>query len=743
MAEFEFEDILPFVEGEGDTGRTAREKINRNFDKIKPIANVGAEMQQLRQDVSDDLEQLHDDVEEMVDKTTSLFGYYTCSIAGDNPAKTVQATGYELTTGGNIRIKMEHANSAASPVTLQIGNAAAKELYYNGESVSPDNTWEDNEVIVVYYDGTKYIATNSLGGGGSEDLDERVEAIEEQLSAPAGTAPTYTILPKLEIEPGVYVKTSHYITSSSPTGGIATEISSNNTNYKYAKFDVHNYIGNDVAIRCKSSGTVDYVFTDSNNGVISTGSITDSNIVVVPANSYYLYTNQYGNTGDNIIPGVAVVDNSSSGGIGYLRDKVDVIDRVLITTSTGEIEVDVIPGKGLTASGGLSNYVEYSVTDFIDVIAGEEYKYTGTLASNFRLAVCGYNDNEEPLCFVLRATSTDYVLDNVSFVIPADVTKIRACGKTNSELKITGSRQSSKLDQLQEEIDNLPSGGQTEKEVYEAIPLGTLGVGFVVKPSESGPTNITVNNNGGYINTDYIPVVPGSKIYVNCKVSGGVLGVQGYTLNGGVYTWVETIVPSGVTYYREEVSVGENTQFIRINSSVTWTTMLWKKKTVPANTVTKKFIHKNVRWVGMSIWAYEFHMLANGMGGNVVARGYQSLLKEQFDFDWDNSTLTSHSGNSLGALQADVDAVNTSGNHTYGSSIILKMYDEYETGAGANYDALSNAIWTLDTITNDFKRNIPIGTTDDYDNNTGFKLAVLPWIAVFDQIYNKLLDAGV
>ena len=96
----EFEEILPFAEGEGDTGKTAREKINRNFTKIEPLANVGAEMQQLRQDVANDLEQLHDDVEEMVDKTTSLFGYYNCSTAAATAAKTVQATNYELTTGG-------------------------------------------------------------------------------------------------------------------------------------------------------------------------------------------------------------------------------------------------------------------------------------------------------------------------------------------------------------------------------------------------------------------------------------------------------------------------------------------------------------------------------------------------------------------------------------------------------------------------------------------------------------------
>lgn len=35
MADINFEDIQPFVEGQGDTGKTAREKINRNFKKLK------------------------------------------------------------------------------------------------------------------------------------------------------------------------------------------------------------------------------------------------------------------------------------------------------------------------------------------------------------------------------------------------------------------------------------------------------------------------------------------------------------------------------------------------------------------------------------------------------------------------------------------------------------------------------------------------------------------------------------
>ena len=42
MAELEFEDILPYIEGEGDTGRTAREKIKRNFERVKTLLSTMA-----------------------------------------------------------------------------------------------------------------------------------------------------------------------------------------------------------------------------------------------------------------------------------------------------------------------------------------------------------------------------------------------------------------------------------------------------------------------------------------------------------------------------------------------------------------------------------------------------------------------------------------------------------------------------------------------------------------------------
>lgn len=116
------------------------------------------------------------------DKLKSLFGYYVCITVGADAEKIVQATNYELTIGGNIRIKMAHANTASS-VKLNINGTGAKALYYNGEAVSPENTWQDDETIVVYYDGEKYLATNSLGGGANsalvEELNEQINGSEE------------------------------------------------------------------------------------------------------------------------------------------------------------------------------------------------------------------------------------------------------------------------------------------------------------------------------------------------------------------------------------------------------------------------------------------------------------------------------------------------------------------------------------------------------------------------------------
>lgn len=111
----------------------------------------------------------------------------------------------------------------------------------------------------------------------------------------------------------------------------------------------------------------------------------------------------------------------------------------------------------------------------------------------------------------------------------------------------------------------------------------------------------------------------------------------------------------------------------------------------------KTVIHRNIHFVGMSIWAYDGTTLGSGVGGGVIARGYQTLIKEQFNF---SSTINHcHSGHSLGGTSSEDTA-----------SLMNKT---------SNWTGSTGDIWTLDTITNDFKRNIPIGEVSDYENNTG------------------------
>ena len=113
-------------------------------------------------------------------------------------------------------------------------------------------------------------------------------------------------------------------------------------------------------------------------------------------------------------------------------------------------------------------------------------------------------------------------------------------------------------------------------------------------------------------------------------------------------------------------------------------------------------IEKNINFVGMSIWWYDGKTLADGgsgIGGGEIAIGYQTLLKNVYRFLSDTGIKYCYSGSSLGATSEDDSG-----------SICSKM-DTWQPS--------ENAIWTLDTITNDFVRDIPLGEKTDYDNNTG------------------------
>lgn len=110
----------------------------------------------------------------VLDCMVAMLGYYECSTAAGTAAKVVSASGYSLTSGGCIRIKMNNANTANN-VTLNINSTGAKALYYDGEQASATNTWEAGEVLEVYYDGTQYQCAS--GGGGKFATGQKVKDV--------------------------------------------------------------------------------------------------------------------------------------------------------------------------------------------------------------------------------------------------------------------------------------------------------------------------------------------------------------------------------------------------------------------------------------------------------------------------------------------------------------------------------------------------------------------------------------
>ena len=146
--------------------------------------------------------------------------------------------------------------------------------------------------------------------------------------------------------------------------------------------------------------------------------------------------------------------------------------------------------------------------------------------------------------------------------------------------------------------------------------------------------------------------------------------------------------------------------------------------------VTKEKIGKNVVFLGHSIWRNDNFIVKYANSGSFVtpfsgsfkARGYQTLLQEVFDFDsvYSPGPDGGYSGYSLGG---------TSKTDSKSIAVVAKNF-------GNGWPKVGNALWTIDFITNDFKRNIPIGTLADYKNATG----PATFYGAIRQLYDKIVS---
>lgn len=226
-------------------------------------------------------------------------GYYQCTVNSNQLAVT--APGFTLPAhGGNIRIKMSAPATGAS--TLNINSTGPKALLYNGAALSSANTWEQNEIISVFYDPSgsgQYLASNSQGGGGKAEKikydnsqsglsAENVQgAIDENVERIKDTEDAAFVKNEINISLGTIIK--GYWTF---TDGQIKAVDGSTTFRRVAPIDVTQYYSVKLQFYLLSS-YVAYTFFANDNGDIIGGYLINSSggfvEYVVPKGATKLY----------------------------------------------------------------------------------------------------------------------------------------------------------------------------------------------------------------------------------------------------------------------------------------------------------------------------------------------------------------------------------------------------------------------------------------------------------------------
>lgn len=140
--------------------------------EIKTVGQTIAAETQIGGNTAERVGGVIEGIGEALDNKDAAVGYYLATMSGSTIY--INASNYRLGTGGNLRAKMPAA--AMTACTLTVGNAQAVQLWYNGAAVSADNSWEAGEIVTIFYDGTRFMASNSQGGGGKLKVDNTEDA---------------------------------------------------------------------------------------------------------------------------------------------------------------------------------------------------------------------------------------------------------------------------------------------------------------------------------------------------------------------------------------------------------------------------------------------------------------------------------------------------------------------------------------------------------------------------------------
>lgn len=372
-------------------------------------------------------------------------GYYVCDTAAATAAKAVNASGYVLRIGGNIRIEMTNANTADN-ATLNINSTGAKALYYDGAQASSTNTWEAGEVLEVYYDGTQYQCAS--GGGGKFASGESVKDVaitdivtkdSDDLVTSGGVDGAFRGGTKTETYGSDDATVSGILKWDGTVGSYGGWYTSAKISVEGAKTLVA------TGLYYSSSTYMGLALYDANDNVIYRNTAADIslNMSSYPTASYMRFcrnsqtpsitlTIDYGLLSQVTSKTIVEGDNMPVSG-GAVKRGFDAVNMELNGAETTYDTDDCTPNTILKANGTTQTFNNYYTSDFI-AVSQDYVMYCTNLYANdgYYDGLHFYDDNKDSASVQLPSGSIGYI----DFADYPTVKYIRFCGQSGAEITL-------------------------------------------------------------------------------------------------------------------------------------------------------------------------------------------------------------------------------------------------------------------------------------------------------------------
>lgn len=393
-----------------------------------------------------------------------------------------------------------------------------------------------------------------------------------------------------------------------------------------------------------------------------------------------------GNSGVTGKPEDLVVVNDLNGGeseVGSIKVLAAEQGKVLFEKKYTELALKT--GFYLNDSGEEEASVNWDVTEFVKIQKGDSIIIDGFPSAYGTIFLYDLRKNFLKAYKDESATQNSRYIYNFSNILTDDVCYMRTSVRNANIESVAGriliSSNVIQRNSIYDDIEHVFTNNAFDGKVQYGY-LNTAG------------TEVIDTENKNWITTDYLAVYLGELVKyrgVPCLNTLGALYAT-YDENKEVISVVTS--PVGMTLSSASLPINsKRIKYIRFSTKNYDVKELFIVSSSNYDSVESNN-KKNVNYVGMSIWYYDGSIYP---GTEEIQVGYQHYLNKYFNKN--TGTNYCYSGNSLG------------GNSAEDSSSIMNK--------SSTWVSSENAVWTLDTITNDFKRNIPIGTIDDYNQKNG------------------------